>query len=292
LLLSLHCLVTTNSSSFNAFLFQTYSANAYTAIIAQETFLDSQNYTIKFSNPLVDVGSKDFNAVVNHLHRQALEGKLDRLGNADCIEGYTVPLQSNRGNVIVITENNKNRTADVFDAYQAAVPVEYVRDGPEQYSWLCTALDLPANDQCIFHVEHLRQESSTWSINSAKVKYCLSESVKEKCKLQFHLLLILVVFAICLFKTIVMFVVAFWVFESPLMTTGDAISSFMMRPDPYTENMCLASKRFIQSHPGRWRPTAPAYFNSKPKRLYESIRTRVITLCLLWVHCALLKDIN
>lgn len=231
----------------------------------------------------MEVSTRGIRTVINQLHRQALGKELDILKNTECIEGYAVPLQSNRGNLIVITENNKNRTADVFDAYEAAVPVQYVRDGPEQYSWLCTALDLPANDQCIFHFEHLRKESSTWTINGAKVKYCLSERVDEKCKLQFNLLLILVVFSICLFKTILMFVVAFWVYESPLMTTGDAISSFMTRPDPYTENMCLASKRFIQSHPGRWRPTAPAYFNAKPKRLFESIRTRVITLCLLWV---------
>jgi hypothetical protein len=271
-----------NSSSFNAFLFQTYSANAYTALIAQENFLVAKNYTVKFT-PLVEASRKDFRVVINQLHRQALAGQLEILSNRDCIEGYAVPLQSNRGNVIVVTENSPNRTADVFDAYEAPVPVQYVREGPEQYSWLCTALDLPANDQCIFHFEHLRRESTAWAINSAKVKYCLSEKVEEKCKLQFQLMLILVVFGVCLFKTIIMFVVAFWVYESPLMTTGDAIASFMTRPDPYTEHMCLASKRFIQSHPSRWRPTAPAYYKAKPKRLYESIRTRVITLCLLWV---------
>jgi hypothetical protein len=270
-------------SSFNAFLFQTSSANAYTAFIAQETFTTKSNVTVQLENDLnYGKGNHTFGTSAQWLHGQYMNGKLETLTNKECIDAYAVPILSERRNVIVITENDPQRSADVFDAHIAQIPTEYNRQDPEQFSWLCTKLNIPSNDQCIFHVEHLRRDSSTWTIaGGAKVKYCLSQKVKEHCKLQFSLALMLVVLCTCFFKSLVMFTVAFFVYETPLMTTGDAIESFMRRPDPYTKNMCLASKRFIQNHPGHWRTSAPAYYNPKQKRWHSAIKTRVFSCLLL-----------
>jgi hypothetical protein len=255
-------------------------------LIAQETFMENKDVTMGLSDNAEfnrDIMNQtNFGAIVTYLHQEALAGKLDKLDNSQCIQSYAVPLISDRRNVIVITETDPHRSTDIFDAYDAEIPSATNREGPEQYSWLCKMLKLDVGEQCLFHVEHLRRQPNNWTVsNGAKVKYCLSEKVPEACKLQFSLVICLIIISICLFKSAIMFAVAFTVHEAPLMTSGDAISSFMSRPDPHTRNMCLASKQSIQNHPGRWKTDTPTHYNPAPKRWMDSIRTRLIASVLL-----------
>jgi hypothetical protein len=272
-----------NIVSFNAFLFQTNSANEYTAFIAQESFTKSTNLTINLdSNPAF--GNHTLADSAQWLHKRYLEGKLEQLNNQDCIKAYAVPILSDRRNVIVVTENDPQRKADVFDAHYAPIPTQNSKDSTEQFSWLCAKLNIPSSEQCLFHIEHLRRNATNWKVSEgAKVKYCLSQKVPEHCKLQFNLTLSFVVFFVCLFKSLLMFAVAFTVYESPLMTTGDAIQSFMRRPDKYTKNMCMASKRFIVNHPGHWRNSAPAYYDARLRRWSSGMENRLFVCILLMV---------
>jgi hypothetical protein len=266
-------------------LFQTWSSNGYSALVAQESFLKPGNFSIQIGSeaatslPIANF----FNEIAVDMQQKALAGKLDRLENKECIDAYAVPLQTNRRNVIVVTKNNSSRT-DVFDAFEAPVPSATNRNGPEQYSWLCQKLKLNSNDQCLYHTEHLRLDASLWTItDNAKIMYCLSERTEEHCKVQLSVPFVLIVFFVCLFKTIVMFAVAFFTYEAPLMTTGDAISSFLTRPDRHTRYMCLASKDYIIRHKNGWRASAPAYYMTKPKRWYSSNTTRILSTILLMV---------
>jgi hypothetical protein len=82
------------------------------------------------------------------------------------------------------------------------------------------------------------------------------------------------------FKVLVMFAVAILVNESPIMTTGDAIETFMKDPDPYTQGMCMASKKLIETNPNRW-PRAPLFIYLKKWRWAHGITTRVVVFCLV-----------
>lgn len=227
--------------------------------------------------------SNFFREIAVDMHQKAVAGKLDRLENKECIDAYAVPLQTNRRNVLVITKNNSSRT-DIFDAFEAPVPSATNRDGLEQYSWLCQKLKLNSNDQCLYHTEHLRLDASMWTItDDAKILYCLAERTEEHCKVQLSVPFLVIVLITCLFKSVVMFAVAFFTYETPLMTTGDAITSFLSRPDRHTRFMCLASKDYIIRHRGGWRASAPAYFVNKPKRWFASNVTRVLSTILLMI---------
>jgi hypothetical protein len=103
------------------------------------------------------IGNHTFSDSAQWLHGQYLKGKLEKLSNEDCIQAYAVPILSERRNVVLITENNPGREADVFDAFEAQVPTDFNRGGPEQFHWLCDPLNIAHNDQCLFHVEHLRR---------------------------------------------------------------------------------------------------------------------------------------
>jgi hypothetical protein len=51
-------------------------------------------------------------------------------------------------------------------------------------------------------------------------------------------------------KAGVMFYVAFFVRDEPLMTMGDAVASFLERPDPTSKNRCLwafANQRMFET---------------------------------------------
>ncbi|KAF2399581.1 hypothetical protein EJ06DRAFT_522457 [Trichodelitschia bisporula] len=268
---------------YNAVLFQTNSTNAYTAFVAGESFMQ-QNITVNFSHEVHEAKHllQTYGNLAYRLHQEALDGRLEKLSNKDCLNEYAVPLQSKRRNVVVITEANHTHTTDVFDVYHAWIPTEHPQSREEQYSWICE--DIKSNaDRCVFHMEKLRSNASAWTISDgARVKYCLSEKTEEHCKLQFHITLAVIVTLVTLFKTAVMFTVAISGHESPLMTTGDAISSFLRNPDRHTAGMCMASKRMIEQYSSHW-PSEPFYFYWQRKRWGYGIRTRTMSCALLMV---------
>lgn len=270
---------------YNSFLFQTWSINSYSAFVAHESFMTKPaDITINLSDNTNDAAilEHEFGVLARHLHTEAWAGRLEKLGPAECIEAYAKPLQSNRRNVVVIADDKSRRSADVFDVYHAFVPTERPQAYGEQYSWVCDD-KLAYSDQCLYHVNDLKSNSKNWTLSDdAKVQYCLSEKVEEHCKLNVSLAMAMVVLLTDLFKIIVMFVVATTVHDSPLMTTGDAISSFMRDPDPYTEGMCMASKRMIDAHPKRW-PAVPIFVRFQQFFWAHTIKTRVAVCCLLFM---------
>lgn len=270
---------------YNSFLFQTWSTNSYSAFVAHESFMTKPgNITIKLSNSTNDAATleQEFGALAKHLHAEAWAGKLQKLGPAECIEAYAKPLQSSRRNVIVIADDKSRRSADVFDVYHAFVPTERPQAYGEQYSWVCDD-KLAYSDKCLYHVNDLKANPKNWTLSDdAKVQYCLSEKVDEHCKLNVSLPMALVTLLTDLFKILIMFVVAITVHDSPLMTTGDAISSFMNDPDPYTDGMCMASKRMIDAHPRRW-PTVPVFIRLQQFFWAHTIKTRIAVVCLLFM---------
>lgn len=74
------------------------------------------------------------------------------------------------------------------------------------------------------------------------IDYCLSHRTAETCQLQFSLLIMLIVMFCNLTKTICMLLIIHHRFTTPLLTVGDAVASFLKKPDIYTRNNCLGDK--------------------------------------------------
>ena len=72
---------------------------------------------------------------------------------------------------------------------------------------------------------------------------CLSMRVDEHCRLIFHPPLCLIVIGCGLVKILSMFLTARLDRKEVLLTIGDAITSFLDRPDPTTDGWCLMSRR-------------------------------------------------
>ncbi|KAJ4258087.1 hypothetical protein NW762_008227 [Fusarium torreyae] len=77
------------------------------------------------------------------------------------------------------------------------------------------------------------------------VDHCYSEKYEAPCRLSVSNSLLLIVCVMCAFKCVLCFLVLklrVWGNESPLMTPGDAIASFIARPDEETKGMCTLSR--------------------------------------------------
>ncbi|KAF4343996.1 hypothetical protein FBEOM_2040 [Fusarium beomiforme] len=82
-----------------------------------------------------------------------------------------------------------------------------------------------------------------------QVDRCYSEKYEAPCRLSIANSLLLIVCIMCLFKTVLCFLVLklrVWGNDNPLMTPGDAIASFISRPDEETKGMCTLTMRDLR----------------------------------------------
>jgi hypothetical protein len=91
----------------------------------------------------------------------------------------------------------------------------------------------------------LQANASDWHPFGARIEYCMSERVEQPCKLNFsiHLAVIVIVFNVLKLGAII--ASTFILRETPLLTIGDAASSFLRDPDLFTADMSLVSQKDV-----------------------------------------------
>lgn len=88
--------------------------------------------------------------------------------------------------------------------------------------------------------------------NNIAVRYCLAEQVDQNvCKVCVSNLLVVVVAICVIFKAVLCIYTVASVKDDPLVTPGDAIVSFLTRPDPATVNSCTMSLQTLSDISGR-----------------------------------------
>lgn len=193
-------------------------------------------------------------------------GKYEKLSNEECIREYAKNLIQERGNVILVIERPQNcsdfwqapmnicvnsTTTSLYAALNYEVSFEADSNRiPNWYHWICTELsryEFGAKDRPYLCSDgrwrDLVEEAEDWKVYGQKVQYCMSERLPSQCRLQVAINLIGVVIAFNVVKLviIVMMTVGDIINQNPLVTIGDAIASFIERPDTRTEGMCLRS---------------------------------------------------
>lgn len=128
----------------------------------------------------------------------------------------------------------------------------------DPYSWICSESN--CDKPCQHHLPQVLADASNWTVKDkhsnpdleVEVKFCSSQRTPKHCKLQFSLQIVIVVIVINTLKIIRMMYVVFGLTETPLMTIGDAIASFLNEKDPTTKGCCLVSKFDIKLHKLQW----------------------------------------
>ncbi|KAK2745302.1 hypothetical protein CKAH01_18277 [Colletotrichum kahawae] len=201
---------------------------------------------------------------------------VEQMDVTKCIDTYGVAFQSSRGNVLLVSDDKRdvNRTTSNFDISGNA------------FLWMCSQSSsvLAGNTTCEEYLLETQRTSRDWSPLGSAVKECYSQKTEEHCKLSFSSTLCWTVAAFNLVKAVLMLFVAFGLGdEDPLMTIGDAVTSFLQHQDDSTADMCLKSKDYFVAQ--RW-SKGPIRYDLKPQRKSVAVTPGEWILCFSLYVCS------
>ncbi len=165
---------------------------------------------------------------------------LTRLENADCMKAYALTFQTAHGNLILVASNASSTP------YITAGD-DFVESGctPDPFGWMCGRQNSGSVCDGKPACSTTSLDPNNWAPFGSPIQYCLSEQVEQKCEIQFVPFIAYGVIAFNCLKAGILLYTFFLIKEDPLMTVGDAISSFLRRKDESTAGLCLMSKADI-----------------------------------------------
>lgn len=207
----------------------------------------------------------------------------ENLSVQDCKRAYAQHFIRDRADVVVVV---KPKVPDTNAS--TVITSEAGGIGPWPYQWLCPP-DSRQNFDCY---RQLFESDGDWNYpgyKDLKVEYCLSMPMKQHCKLQYGFIVAMFTVVANALK-VICFVGTYWILKyrpndiansnasekrksMPLVTTGDAIASFLEFPDQETFGMSIVEKedfrngiwdlRWVHVYPMPWRRRFPcAHFRA------------------------------
>ena len=245
---------------YNSAVFSTLSTPEYSVFIGAPDLVSGVG--INYSAPIEGYTTSP-NTTLNYLKNVSTWSKL---ANEECITAYGQAFVSNRGDVLAVSSGLNTSKPIMWLGYSSLGGGMGGNPASEAYSWICAGASY--SEYC--DANEVVKKAASWQLSAGasdvrfstfSIEYCLSQPIREHCRLQFSLAIVIVVICANLIKTVCMLLVLWRQRSHPLVTLGDAIESFLVNPDPTTERMCLAGKEsFVK---GEWKETAIAWY---PKR--------------------------
>lgn len=230
------------------------SANEYTVALVTKDFINGAPFAAPPNLPENTLG------LLRSIQRNL--SSYERLEAVDCIRAYKVDFLSDRRHVAMIAVAT-DETAELGPAVLGYMNWTYDKI---QNSWVCGGNISGENSQILPEdiadydctVEDAL-ESLPIAFGDYEMDHCLSERVVDACRLQFSLPIMLIVICCNAIKTVAIAMILFRK-ETTLLTLGDAIASFLDRPDPTTKGSCTLTMQDVKT--GYW----PDSTDPKPRR--------------------------
>ncbi|KEQ80063.1 hypothetical protein M438DRAFT_386109 [Aureobasidium pullulans EXF-150] len=219
---------------YNSMFFGSLSTNDYNIYYVTEDFLTGAAYNrVAFPDKIngLDEDYMDTSAMQQRLQQN--NGTWQKLSNAECISAYAVDtLSAHRDVVIVVEPQNTTRKGSMVsrDRYRFNFNSELEMDYYNPYDWIC--VDPMLAEKFI---------AQGWSLS-----YRCYQTIPQLKKLLISGLLAITTLDIIF----CMSYVAWGIKDSPLITVGDAVASFLRRTDSTTRGACLIDGTYFQQH---WR---------------------------------------
>ncbi|KAF2682084.1 hypothetical protein K458DRAFT_71831 [Lentithecium fluviatile CBS 122367] len=194
------------------------------------------------------------------------DSSLQRLDAEHCIMAYSEIPQTERSHVLLVSPTSSSNSSE----YNVTVNlVEQFDSGSnaDPFDWICRDVDTLTS--CSDMVDMMRRNASNWQPFGRRVSYCLSYMQPGGCAVNFSVHIAVTIIVFNLAKLMLLLVVIFGMQHRPLLTTGDAITSFLARPDQFTQDCCLLDQNDVRSAHSRWpvvmarRWTTRRYFRGK-----------------------------
>ena len=241
---------------YNSAVFQSLSMNTYGIWLMSEGWIESGN----IAGLREDEANKE---TLDYLSTALSKGALRRLSGAACLDAYSAPFQSTRSHLILVTGQEAKKDTTPFGMAKDHVHF-FVDDmdrcgNTQAYQWMCNQYQrIPTGindmtcavmcDELLPRVQADVRNGSWMPFFELPVEYCYSLPTTEHCKLQVSKSLLIVVTTLNLFKAALILACVFgWRDEPPLLTVGDAIASFVDRPDVSTEGVCLLTRNDVDN---------------------------------------------
>ena len=269
-----------NTLSYNSATFSTLSANDYDVLLVNNEWLSDY------------IPEDDYNGTHRDIWDAQRAGAMQRLEPKECIEKYAKPFVSSRRHVILVSITANSSVDDgsrMFDsASGGAIHITGAMDAEnlDPYPWMCDTWEQRrTRGFCDIDTLGLEDDDFEWHISNRTVQYCLSESSDEHCKLRLSITIAILVSILNLLKSVLILFVAFRVKDEMLLNMGDAVASFLRRPDPITEGSCLLTRdeaaKLMEKGPGHAVPWGPKVFHDKRRRWFNAVsRRRLLTVLL------------
>ena len=183
------------------------------------------------------------------------DSPFERLDTKACIDAYAVPFVTDRSNVVLISNpiskdvpyKNVNLSTSLW--YITYKSQDHAYSNPYPYAWMCDRFDSYPEDVICNKTYPTKQAAAgDWIVKNFNITGCSSQKVKELCSVKFHLGIGITVILANLGKAICMAVVCVLVADRPILTIGDAVTSFLRTPDRSTRGRCLWSKEDFRRH--------------------------------------------
>ncbi|KAJ5210104.1 hypothetical protein N7491_009916 [Penicillium cf. griseofulvum] len=245
----LECLVSATYSGYNSAIYETTAVFAYD-VFAGPGSLAHKDFTDLHLTSLGDDNRHSF----QHLFYAARNGTLDRLQGTECLDAFVQTFQKTYSRLLIVTDDLKgNDSYNLVYTNPVFNPNEYVSSKIGPYDWLCPDDTQPDGTRPDCNVNILPNISTqitnhNWTVRGFKIDYCLAEKQEEHCKLQYSLPITMTVIMFNVFKAGILFYMWFKIpdTDTPILTIGDAIASFLRRPDRYTQGGCLLAYRNVR----------------------------------------------
>lgn len=218
---------------YNSVVFSTLSTHSYTALLVTPDFLSGAPFANStYFGTRIPIPAQKLAAFEN-IRRSISASKQDqsnsewqKLDSRQCQQAYRSPIISDRSDVVAVSSANSTGTL-LLDYREHTISKIWV-------SWTCSDLSCSSKD--------------AFKLNGHTIDHCLSRRRAETCQLQFSLPIMIIVMVCNLTKTVCMLLTIHHRFTKPLLVVGDAVASFLKKPDIYTRNNCLSDKyNFRQS---------------------------------------------
>ncbi|QPC68032.1 hypothetical protein HYE67_010263 [Fusarium culmorum] len=214
--------------------------NSYEVFVADRDLHLLENYPrYKHQNYSVTAIFKSRNIIVS---------QLDNLTALECINKYGVAFQAERIDVILVVDNSTSKIESKQTHEINSTLSHNVRRGgciAADYDWICPMLSCNKNP-CHAQLPEIKRQPDDWITRYGdKVKYCLSQPALQRCRLNFDISIASIVLVVNFVKAIVLAYIVIRPPKEPLFVLGDAIQSFMTRPDENSCGSCLASARTV-----------------------------------------------
>lgn len=214
------------------------------------------------------------------------DGTLANTTLTQFFEQYAEPLQSGHGTLACVIAD-ENYTASQFLTDHATFGWPSTIDntyGVTSTNWIVDRNQEKIEGSYDRILKVLRDDPLQWvnpfGVPSSSIKAIYSQATEEHCKLLFNRTLCWIVTALNLLKGVLMLYVAFGSFDSPILTLGDSVASFLQRQDPYTESMCLKPRNSFSKKKGFWDRT-PEPLKRKRTLKFAAVRRRRLCASLL-----------